>query len=621
MAQPVDVGSVLGGRYKVTARVLVSGEQDVVLDGVDQVLNRPVSILVAGPDNGDHLTQGAREVATGERHANLQILDLGSSDDATYLIANQSPAAELLDLVVPTDPYVEPFFTDTLGQEIFGMPRPEAPDNYRQYDYVYEDDSPVELDGNDAPPASERQPPPAPPVRKAPERPAAGGGQNAGQKTPARTQQGAPTAGQVPADGQAPAAAQGPADGQAPAASQGPAAAPRPARPVAPIPPAPIQSDTGNLPPAPPAPPSIIPTTAVPSAEYIPGPSEAPVPSPTPRTAPQPAQDQRAASSPATRPATRPSAGAAGGGAPAAASAATAIPPTTGSRAPANARTEAANPKVTLWSEDDFGEANGAPGLPAGATTASGDRPASNFPLSARQASTGYDEDVTDYEDDEENAPRTGGRWLVGGVVAILVIAALIFAVTTIGGGLFGNKNAAAPTSGQTQAQTGGQSAAGSSAAQSAAAPVVAPVIGSVTRLVPDAPDMGKDYDAKLPATFDGNPGTYWQTLEFSNDNFAGLTSSVNLVVQLKQVSDIKTVTLTQLGGSGGSFKLLTNSQPSLDGAKEIGTGSFTAPDITLPAPQGTKAQYVIISFTQLPKQQSFQTYPYAAKIAEISIK
>ncbi|MDQ6754590.1 MAG: ABC transporter substrate-binding protein [Actinomycetota bacterium] len=561
MAQPVDVGSVLGGRYKVTSRVLVSGEQDVVLDGVDQVLNRPVSILVAGPDNGDHLTQGAREVATGERHANLQILDLGSSEGTTYLIANQSPAADLLDLVVPGDPYVEPFFTDTLGQEIFGMPRPEAPDNYRQYDYVYEDDSPVEREA-DIEPA-------APPARNVPSRPAAG-------SRPAAPRPQSPVA---------------------------------PALPVAPIPPAPAAptAPATSLPAAPPEPPSIIPTTAVPSAEYIPTSFPESTPARAPGTAPQPARDQPARNrqAPGQPSAPRP---AAESGEPAAA-------------------------KVTLWSADDYGTAdsegsrNGtgeptsvvAAGAAAGA--AGSDRRASSFPASARQASAGFDEDVTDYEDDEENAPRTGGRWLVGGVVAVLLVAALIFAVTTIGGGLFGNKPVAATTAGHSQSASAEQSAAGSSAAQSPAAPVVAPVIGSVSRLVPGAPDMGKAYDSKLPATFDGNPGTFWQTLEFSNDNFAGLTSSVNLVVQLKQVSDIKSVTLTQLGGSGGSFKLLTNSQPSLDGAKDIGTGSFTAPDITLPAPQGTKAQYVIISFTQLPKQQSFQTYPYAAKIAEISIK
>ena len=42
MSHPIDVGSVLGGRYKVTATVLTSHDQDLVLDGVDQVLNRPV---------------------------------------------------------------------------------------------------------------------------------------------------------------------------------------------------------------------------------------------------------------------------------------------------------------------------------------------------------------------------------------------------------------------------------------------------------------------------------------------------------------------------------------------------------------------------------------------------
>ena len=67
MSHPIDVGSVLGGRYKVTATVLTSHDQDLVLDGVDQVLNRAVSILVAGPDNADQVAQSAREVATGER--------------------------------------------------------------------------------------------------------------------------------------------------------------------------------------------------------------------------------------------------------------------------------------------------------------------------------------------------------------------------------------------------------------------------------------------------------------------------------------------------------------------------------------------------------------------------
>ncbi len=173
MSHPIDVGSVLGGRYKVTATVLTSHDQDLVLDGVDQVLNRPVSILVAGPGNADQVAQSAREVATGERPGNVQILDLGVSDATTYLITNHTSAADLLDLVVSSNPpYVEPFFTDTLGSEIFGQARSHEPETY---DGLYDDE---EVDAgyinygqaqgtNAQPPAS-----PAPPPAGVPSRPA-----------------------------------------------------------------------------------------------------------------------------------------------------------------------------------------------------------------------------------------------------------------------------------------------------------------------------------------------------------------------------------------------------------------------------------------------------------------
>ena len=178
MSHPIDVGSVLGGRYKVTATVLTSHDHDLVLDGVDQVLNRPVSILVAGPDNAEQVAQSAREVATGERPGNVQILDLGVSDSTTYLITNHTSAADLLDLVVASNPpYVEPFFTDTLGSEIFGQARSHEPETY---DGLYDEE---EVDagyinyGNNQPAGQDRKqssPPVVPPVvppRAAPARP------------------------------------------------------------------------------------------------------------------------------------------------------------------------------------------------------------------------------------------------------------------------------------------------------------------------------------------------------------------------------------------------------------------------------------------------------------------
>lgn len=141
VSQPIDVGSVLSGRYQVTESVLSSAEGDLVLGGVDQVLNRSVSIMVASVENSSQLATSAREIAMGERASNVQVLDLGITDsNQTYLVANTARSSDLLDLVLETDdaPYVEPFFTDTLGTEIFGESRQAVPETYEDDNEYYE---------------------------------------------------------------------------------------------------------------------------------------------------------------------------------------------------------------------------------------------------------------------------------------------------------------------------------------------------------------------------------------------------------------------------------------------------------------------------------------------------
>jgi len=150
VSQPIDVGSVLSGRYQVTETVLSSAEGDLVLGGIDQVLNRSVSIMVASSENSSQLAASAREIAMGERASNVQVLDLGITDaNQTYLVANVARSSDLLDLVLESDeaPYVEPFFTDTLGTEIFGESRQAVPETYdddsQYYDQLqYEDEEP-----------------------------------------------------------------------------------------------------------------------------------------------------------------------------------------------------------------------------------------------------------------------------------------------------------------------------------------------------------------------------------------------------------------------------------------------------------------------------------------------
>lgn len=483
--QPIDVGSILGGRYKVTGRILASAEDDVILDGLDQVLNRPVSILVSAVENSQYLAASARDVATGERVSNVSILDLGTQEDSTYLIASRTAPADLLDLVVPTEPsagqhddgvYHEPFFTDTLGTEIFGSSRDAAP---ASSPYVYEDNSPVT-------PAH-----PAPAVTRTPARPSA--------------------------------------------------EEPTSAQPVAPVPPAP--------------------TAAAPVAP-----------------------------------------------APAAAAA-------------------TATPKVTLWSEDDYGFINEDHDASATAPKKGG-----LFPAAVLAASDSYEsadaesddgDDDGDDDSDDGNAPRTGGRWLTGVIVSVLIVAALIFAISHIGS-LFNGGNTAQDAKSTTSSSSQQSTAAKTSPKAPAPAPAVAPAIAGITdatNYLPGQTHYNDMFIPRLPDAVDGNKGTYWPTVEFSNDTFAGAADSIDLAVGLKQESTISSVTINQIGGSGGQFNILTNSKPSLDGATKIGSGSFSAPDFTLKAAAGVKAKYVIINFTQLPRLQPFKVYPFGLKIAEISVK
>lgn len=450
MPQPIDVGSILGGRYKVTGRILASAEDDVILDGLDQVLNRPVSILVAAPENSANLTQSSREIATGERPSSVSILDLGSEAGVTYLIAARTTPADLLDLVVPTDAqdvYQEPFFTDTLGTEIFGSARDQAPSSGA---YVYEDNSPL---------------------------------------TPGH------------------------------------------------------------------------PSSALPASKHTP-----------------------TAAVPATPPVS-------------------------------SGAFDDTDSKVTLWNDDDYDDA-----VPDTA------RRSGTFSSAARGALASY-EDSNNAEDrfedeDDSNAPRTGGRWLTGIIVGVLVVGALIFAASHIGT-LF---NASPVADGGDTSSSASQAAteAQPATATPSSAPVVAPVIKGLTDITAYAPGAQHYNDIFMPRlkdAIDGNKGTYWPTVEFTDDAFAHVTTSIDLAVELAQESTVSSVTINQIAGSGGQFNILTNSKPSLEGAVKIGSGSFTAPDFTLKVAAGVKAQYVIINFTQLPKLQPFATYPYGLKIAEISIQ
>lgn len=518
MSNPIDVGSVLGGRYKVTATVLTSHDRDLVLDGVDQVLNRPVSILVAGPQNTEQVAQSAREVATGERPGTVQVLDLGVSDAATYLVTNHTSAADLLDLVVASNPpYVEPFFTDTLGSEIFGQARSHEPEPYDDEENVdagyinYSDAHPRQVDPYPARPAAPVVP--AAP-RRAPVRPTAAPG-SANR-----------TAGASAVGG---AAAAGAAAGAATAGS-----APR--------------SDNSGEPQA---------------------------------------------------------------------TAAHTVQPGSGS------------PKVSLWSDQDYEQpvtpygsedAGSSEREPEPAAKKSGVFARSSAAAAAAASFARRDTDQDDFNDrnSNEREPRSM-RWLVGGLLAVVLVVGLVFAVSNLGS-LFSSGPQASATDPASVSSTPDASAP---ATQEPSPPpaAVPPVIEDVTRQ--GNFDFAATFDGDLVKAFDGNAASFWSDMEFATQEWGGLApEGVPLVVKLESPATVSSITLSQLGGSGGSITVHTNDRPSLDGAKSVGTNSFTSTDLTMPLAEPVEAQYVIVSIKTLPKLAAPKTrYGYGIRLAEIKVQ
>ena len=132
MSQQIPVGSVLGGRYEITAHIIITAESDMVLEGTDQILNRKVSIVVASPNRSALLEANSRALATNSR-GNIQILDLGITPEGSrYLVTSHTRPDTLLDTLL-VENHALSNAEDALGTEIFGDSDAErSPNSYEK---------------------------------------------------------------------------------------------------------------------------------------------------------------------------------------------------------------------------------------------------------------------------------------------------------------------------------------------------------------------------------------------------------------------------------------------------------------------------------------------------------
>lgn len=570
MAEEITVGTVLGGRYLVTGEVVATAEGDLVFDGTDQVLNRPVSILMAAPSNATRVAVSAREIAMGTRPSEVQVLDLGLNAASTYLITNTTDAASLLDLVVEADaPYIEPFQTDTLGQEIFGETRSTEPQ-------VYSDDAEYyqEL-------AQEQQ-----------RKPLFGGRWGRKNRPAPQTASQPVIAPAVPLTGAGVSEpVTGPFAAEPMAASEAAAAFP---------------SDDER-------------TQAVPVAE-APQPAVTPLPPVTSKASAAPlSSDEDAARAAAER-------GAANRPASRFPRAATAPdvagPGVAGPGAAASAGGAAAG---TDAGSGAAGVARASAGAAAGSGAGAAPVAPASDPAARRSA---FDAAVA--RAPRPTAPvaqrssEDGGNKITRMVVGLLLVAVLvtgvIFAVQIL---TRPGDTASTPVATAPAAPTDSGAPATPPATNGTAR--VKPRIDDISLAFPANPEsVYSTANQSLSDAVDGSNSSSFSTYTYKSPVFGGFTKRATFAIELKKESDISVVELAGLNAKGGKVQISVGETEDPDAAKDIFSGSFSGPSLSAEVGAGetVKGKFVFVTITELPQLASpiSSERPYGFQVSEIKV-
>ncbi|WP_145000311.1 hypothetical protein [Kocuria rhizophila] len=613
MSQPIALGTVLGGRYKVSASLLSTADHDHVLQGEDQILRRRVSILVPAPAHESTVVENARSLAAGSGHSGFQVLDMGQTEDATYLVTSYAPAADLLDALLFADQHSDDY---SLSDDIFGDARTAS-----SASYIYEEPDPTQPQRSVAPRTEKPQDeepavtrwsasdyddyssaPPAPSVRNrlGLARKVRPGAVRSTMFDRAASRGG--SGGATVAAGAIDPTYDGDNRYESFERTEG-----KPDR---------LDERHGG-------------SRAVPSGDAAgspdaPGPLDDAAPAASSRdraegaTAGSTARtDERTAG----RATGRTTAGTADESTGETAGAGAAVAGTAGVGATLGG---AAGADAALGGAAEAGAADQRSGQgldpepdPAGSDTASS--PTSTATVGAAATGTGAGGAPGTDGSTAEDSRKGPLRWLLLLLLAIVLIAAIVLGFRGLGTLTSQFTSEGAPEQTAAPADPSGSPAA--TAAPSAAA---APDVASASRLTSD-PNFMADTDATLNQATDGDPATYWLSYGFSSAQFGNLADSVGLAVQLKEPATAQELTIQQADGSGGQFTVYVSDQPSLEGAQEVGKGSFTGPEVTVAladAARSTPHQYVLVQWTELPQLSNpIGGYPFGLRIGEVDVR
>ena len=250
---------------------------------------------------------------------------------------------------------------------------------------------------------------------------------------------------------------------------------------------------------------------------------------------------------------------------------------------------------------------------------------AKNWSSSGGAAVTAYSEPTSIYEDDEDEEDGSRGTWAVALAAVLLLVIVAGSILTSLGA--IGSNQTAAPHTPKSPASASESAAAGASASASPTAKASndPAKIASVARFAPSNPTFMNDMDTLIPHLTDGNANTAWISYGFGTANYAGTIKEFGLALKLQTPTVVSKLTIQQNTGVGGSFTVYTNSSASLNGAVEVGKGTFEGKDavVTLDTSKQSieKGAYVIIVVNELPRLTlPIGTWNYGLRINEIKV-
>lgn len=242
-----------------------------------------------------------------------------------------------------------------------------------------------------------------------------------------------------------------------------------------------------------------------------------------------------------------------------------------------------------------------------------------------------YDAEEEGYYEGDESASRNGGMWVVGIAAALLLMIGAGAVFTSLGGMVnssttedaLGNASVGAPERPTASASESPASSA-SPTQQNLPTPRFS---GTLTRTVPSSPSLMAENDSMLGNLTDGNEGSTWISLAFKSPDFGGLADSIYFSGKLAEPTTVNSLTIDQVSGTGGAFTVYASDSESIQGAQEIGSGTFSASGSTTVEldqdAQNGETEYIIVQFTAAAQlsQPIVPNYIYGLRLAEISIK